>query len=320
MKKIYLIAILLLSGLLYSCEKGEGTLTPSGIEEGYHMPQGNNPFDATIMGYYEKYGSCFLYNFTDKDTYWTPSGWKNGVTSSTMTGGTPGYLVTPAEPEYIPQQLALIEKCWLNLYSDAFLKKFLPLKIMLCSSVSTVTLLFTPSPAHYGTTPVDAYFNYDNICVNYGNESVLTMNASKELALSRTLSRLFVELIVSRGMSSPSDLPAFTSVVSYSGLSNLKTVSAGFARGFFPMPSSTTSTIDWKKFMLLMVSYPESYLYRNKAITNDSWDTTEAAWEGILNPTKDTKGLMKKRYDMVRNYFIEKYNMDLQSIGNRFNY
>lgn len=320
MKKIYYITILLLSGLLVSCEKEEGTLTPSGIEEGYHMPQGSNPFDATIMGYYEKYGSCFLYQFTGKDTYWTPSGWKNGVVSETMTGGLAGYLVTPAEPEYIPQQLALIEKCWLNLYSEAFLKKFLPLKIMLCSSVSTVSLLFTPSPAHYGLTPVDAYFNYDNICVNYGSESVLTMNAAKELALSRTLSRLFVELIVSRGISSPSDVPAFTSVVSYSGLSSLKTVSAGLARGFFPMPSSTTPVIDWKKFMLLMVSYPEAYLYRNKVITNDSWDTSEAAWEGILNPTKDTKGLMKKRYDMVRNYFIEKYNMDLQSIGNRFSY
>lgn len=283
------------------------------------MPQGNNPFDATIMGYYEKYGSCFLYKFTDKDTYWTPSGWKNGVTSPTMTGGLAGYIVAPSQEEYIPQQLALLERCWLNLYSDAFLKKFLPLKIMLCSKVSTVSLLFSPS-LHYGETPIDAYFNYDNICVSYGSGSVLSVNAAKELELSRTLSRLFVELIVSRGISTPSDVPAFTSVVSYSGLSSLKTVSAGLVRGFFPMPSSTTPTIDWKKFMLLMVSYPESYLNRSKAITNDSWDTSEAAWEGILNPTKDTKGLMKKRYDMVRSYFIDKYNMDLQSIGNRFNY
>ena len=60
MKKIYLILIVLLAGLFSSCEKGEGTLTPSGIEEGYHMPQGNNPFDATIMGYYEKYGSSSI--------------------------------------------------------------------------------------------------------------------------------------------------------------------------------------------------------------------------------------------------------------------
>ncbi len=96
--------------------------------------------------------------------------------------------------EYIPQQFALIERCWLNLYSEAFLKKFLPLKIMLCSSVSTVSLLFTPT-FHYGLTPIDAYFNYDNICVSYGSESVLTMNAEKELALSRTLSRLFVDLL-----------------------------------------------------------------------------------------------------------------------------
>ena len=37
---------------------------------------------------------------------------------------------------------------------------------------------------------------------------------------------------------------------------------------------------------------------------------------GILNPVKDVNGLLKKRYDMVRNYFIENYNMDLQKVGN----
>ena len=320
MKKIYITLIVLLMGLFSSCEKAEGNLTPSGIEEGYHMPQGNNAFDATIMNYYKKYGSCLLYDFTDKDTYWTPYGWKNGAIGTVAEGGKAGYLVTPANVSYIPQQLALIDECWLSLYSDTFLKKFLPLKIMLCSSVSTTTYLFTPAPAHYGLTSVDGYFNYDNICVNYGSESVLTITASKKLAFTRTLCRLLVEYVVDRGISTPADLPAFSTTVSYSGLSSLKTVSAGLARGFFPMPSSTTPTVDWKKFMLLMVSYPESYLNRSKAITNDSWDTSEAAWEGILNPTKDTKGLMKKRYDMVRNYFIEKYNMDLQSIGNRFNY
>ena len=99
MKKRYLIIIVLLAGLVSSCEKSEDIPTPSGIEEGYHMPQGNNPFDATIMGYYEKYGSCFLYKFTDKDTYWTPSGWKNGVTSPTMTGGLAGYIVAPSQEE-----------------------------------------------------------------------------------------------------------------------------------------------------------------------------------------------------------------------------
>jgi len=320
MKKIYLIVVVLLAGLFSSCEKEEGKLTPSGIEEGYKMPQGDNAFDATIMNYYEKYGSCLLYDFTDKDTYWTPYGWKNGVVGTMAEGGKAGYLVTPADASYIPQQLELLDECWLSLYSDAFLKKFLPLKIMLCSSVSTVTLLFTPSPMHYGLTSIDAYFNYDNICVNYGGENISTMTAGKKLAFSRALCRLLVEYMVERGISAPSDLPAFSTTVTYSGMSSLKTVSAGLARGFFPMPSSTTPTIDWKKFMLLMVSYPESYLNRNKAITNDSWDTSEAAWEGILNPTKDTKGLMKKRYDMVRNYFIQNYNMDLQSIGNRFSY
>ena len=42
-------------------------------------------------------------------------------------------------------------------------------------------------------------------------------------------------------------------------------------------------------------------------------------WDDILNPAKDVNGLLKKRYDMVRDYFIENYNMDLQKIGNELN-
>ena len=49
---------------------------------------------------------------------------------------------------------------------------------------------------------------------------------------------------------------------------------------------------------------------------NNNWDSTSKNWDGILNPVKDVNGLLKKRYDMVRNYFIENYNMDLQKVGN----
>ena len=64
-----------------------------------------------------------------------------------------------------------------------------------------------------------------------------------------------------------------------------------------------------------MIGYSEEFLTREPQYTSD-YDDTEKNFDGILNPAKDVNGLLKKRYDMVRNYFIENYNMDLQSVGN----
>ena len=75
---------------------------------------------------------------------------------------------------------------------------------------------------------------------------------------------------------------------------------------------------DWKTFMMMMVLCSEEFLTRVPEYNND-WDYTAKNWDGILNPVKDVNHLLKKRYDMVRNYFIENYNMDLQKIGNELN-
>ena len=34
-----------------------------------------------------------------------------------------------------------------------------------------------------------------------------------------------------------------------------------------------------------------------------------------LNPSKDTKGLIRKKYDMITKYFQTVYEVDLQKIG-----
>ena len=75
---------------------------------------------------------------------------------------------------------------------------------------------------------------------------------------------------------------------------------------------------DWKSFLLMMVTCSEEFLTRTPEFNSD-WDYTEKNWDGLLNPVKDVNGLLKKRYDMVRNYFIENYNMDLQKVGNELN-
>src|ERR1035437_3706991 len=96
-KNIYqLMLMVLISAVFFSCKK-EAPLTPSTEKIGYVVPQGNNDYDATIVNFYNTYGKYLLYNFTDKDTYWTPNGWRK-ATLGTNGYWTLGYLESPADP------------------------------------------------------------------------------------------------------------------------------------------------------------------------------------------------------------------------------
>jgi hypothetical protein len=70
-----------------------------------------------------------------------------------------------------------------------------------------------------------------------------------------------------------------------------------------------TAVRDWSLYMQALVSCSETRL--NKSTVN-----TDATFNGILNVTKDANGVIRKRYNMVRNYYINNYNVDLQAIGN----
>lgn len=43
------------------------------------FPKESHDYDDVIVDIFNQYGSCLLYKYTDKDTYWTHSDWMNGV-------------------------------------------------------------------------------------------------------------------------------------------------------------------------------------------------------------------------------------------------
>jgi hypothetical protein len=61
--------------------------------------------------------------------------------------------------------------------------------------------------------------------------------------------------------------------------------------------------------MQAMVTCTETTLNKSQA-------NTITSFTGILNITKDRNGKIRQRYNIVRNYFINTYGVDLQVIGN----
>ena len=318
MKRNYFYIVLLLHMFLVVACYDEKELSPSGITSSYSVPQGEHDYDDVIVEYYRKYGSCLLYKFTDKDTYWTPSGWMNGVLGES---GKDGYIITPADENYVGKQLEVIQDLWFDFYSDEFLKEFLPVKIMLCSQIDSVYISWDFSSFPFVQLgigeKVNAWYNYDNICVSYGNEAVISMTKADSLAFKNKINSIFVESMIGRGETAPTK--DFEEGANYNiNSSDMYSAAKLWAAG---IPSYNTSSYtisaeyDWKNFMLMMLLCPEEFLTRVPEFNND-WDMTSANWDGILNPVKDVNGLLKKRYDIVRNYFKENYNMDLQKVGN----
>jgi len=295
---------MLLSAACFSCKK-ETAPTASTDTQGYTVPQGTNSYDTTILGYYNKYGTYLLYKFTGKDTYWTPTGWKNAdSTSSTI-----GYYVSQANPDYVAKQLALVKKLWFSYYTDKFLKDFLPAKIMLCATVDSayVTYVFTPvyTPV-FKTKAVAAWYNYDNICVNNARPVIDTMTTRDSITYMAKINLIFIQSMIGRNVANPT--ADFASATNYS--TTISSQALAYANGIlYTYYNGPTSVRDWGMYMQAMVSCSETRL-------NKSTAATDATFNGILNATKDVNGVVRKRYNILRNYYINNYGVDLQAIGN----
>lgn len=310
---LFTIIVMTVVIVLFSCTKKEAALTPSEEDQGYVVPQGTSDYDATIVNFYNKFGVYLLYDFTDKDTYWTPAGWKNSTLSTTTIGfWSPGYEVVKANPLYVKKQLSLLDSTWFRFYTDKFLDEFLPTKIMLCAKVDSVySTIISFSPVTYvkNTKAVAAWFNYDNICVNNAGPAIDTMKAADRKAYTGKVNVIFAQSIIGRKLAKATT--DFAAVANYSV--NYTTYAAAYAQGILhPYSSSPTADLDWGLYMLAMVSMSETML-------NNSTVNTDNTFKGILNATKDVNGKIRNRYNQVRNYYITNYNVDLQAIGNAAN-
>lgn len=315
-----------------SCNYHEDDLEPSGLQTSFQLPQGSSEADKAIRQFYANYGKYILYDFTDKDVYWTPTSWTNGEPTTETSEGKPGFYVKKADTQYIGSQLTLLNEVWFDLCNESAKKQLLPTLIFLCSEVNTLVskYVFTPSfHMEYQPLAIGAKYNYAGISVTYGSESILSVSAADKKELQRTIIDEWTNYISERLVPAPTD---FLSMVNYTDQSVTQAYSpidccaVGTLEAGYSGPDQT----DWPRYLKMIMMFPESYLTEDPGDISSwsSWteyDFTLSAsvfnydrnFHGILHPTKDTKGMVRKRYDFVRNYFIQHYQVDLQGIGNK---
>ena len=330
MKKISIYFSMLFALVaLSSCSYSEDDLTPSDIKSSYQLPQGNHDYDATIQAFYDNYGIYLLYKFADKDAYWTPTGWKNGVATTDSVTGKDGFIIKPADEAYVGQQLALLNEVWFSSLGDNVKKQLLPVKILLCSEVDSIKMNYVFEPTFhmsYDPYPVLAWYNYDNICVSYGSSAVTTITPDEKHYLRFKLMQVWAEYICERKVE-PST--KFKSIIDYSN----KDVTGAYgpeqsiAVGLLNDGYNSSADKNWLLFLKMMLCFPESWLMEDPGDLSSWYSWTlyinggsqydyTGNFHGILTDTKDPNGLLRQQYNVVRQYFIDNYNFDPQTIGN----
>ncbi|SEW35221.1 hypothetical protein [Chitinophaga arvensicola] len=291
--------------LLFSCKKDVSIGAPVPIEADYKLPQGNASQEANdkIQQLYNKYGSYFLYSFTQKDFIWVQS---TGSSASKVDTAVLG------NPAYAGDMLNFLDDIWLKFLPDDFKKnQGIPYRVMMADTIKQYRPGFPPGREYLYS---DYKVTGKAIAFAGMNSSLRTMTGAQKTAKKN----IFISAIWNYYVSAKIlDVPAsFYTLSNYAPtaaptlpLSNADNKEAYRQRGFIPgFDPVYLTTNEW---------YNGAYSWQT-AKTNDLNSfvanltmRTDAQMEPFLKYP-----LIKQKFDLLVNYYKTKYNIDVRAIAN----
>jgi len=273
----------------------------------YQLPQGNAPFDTTILNFFHTYNTYILYKFSDVDFNYQlsfnlanpPGGTTNGVVGPVVMRGGDAIAIQAA--------LDFMNQYWFSFYPEGFKKQYLPQKILLAGLIynsrwNGITKIYDTIRMNPDTIPIEGI---DHITLPKIDTAFNTCPLASKLALKAQLNRLFLKHLmypVVNTMPAPVAPPAdFFKVSNYAlaGISGVQQYKYGF--------NSTTRSGNAPTPGADILSYLDTICAKPRAAL-DAY---------MLNPSVDVQGLCKRKYDLLVNYFKANYNVDIQAIGNK---
>ena len=284
MKEIRLYLVLWSALLVGACaeDKKLGEVEP--LEQGYVLPQGKSPADDRIVSLFEKYGTYFLYEYTEADF-----SWRQG-------GGSLSYSYTVPDPQCAGNMLDLLNEIWFNFYPEEFHKQYMPRKVFLT-----------------GTLEVNGRSIYTRIAqgqiaVGYCSEVLVDMSEEMKTEFKSALQRELLKDWINRGVIA---IPGeFYEVSDYSYAADVDDPDSPDyvrARGFVGTSNGTewSDQVDWQTGRL-----PESDDLRY--FIDSMVSRTSEEWASDLEYP-----LIQQKYDILWEYILENYKIDLREIGNK---
>jgi hypothetical protein len=274
----------LLLCIFSSCHK-EASPVPDKVPDFYTLPQGNQPYDDSIVAFHQKYGSYILYKFTQRDltysyNYYLP-----------VTYG-------PANPAWIKNTLAYFRSECLDFYPESFLQKTMPFKIMLAAYFDSSYVLgevITPM----GRALTGFCATRGTLGIGWTDSTLSQQSPARLKQLRGFLHRSYMQQAV---LSGAIEIPA--AFKKYSPDSYLpfggNEPAGGMIEGISAALGKDANVVwDFSCYICAITGHTKAEL-----------DAT------ILNPAYDTKGLIQLKYNAVINFYRDNYGVDLQAVGN----
>ncbi|MDR0544714.1 MAG: putative zinc-binding metallopeptidase [Odoribacteraceae bacterium] len=310
MKHTYTIiiaaALLLLAPCHVACN-GEEDLIPRVDPENVYgdptLPQGDHDYDAFILDFFRKYNTLMLYKYDPQDIYWniTNNSFIPVVRDSVGNVAVAGYVDTPADENYVGEQIELIREKFLAHYPDDFLREMLPKKIFLLRSFVEV------SKTNVATDRAPAA-GIDYLLFQWGGEEIRSIAPAQVNDFKSKASEVFLRRLVASGKIQRD--PAFLSITNYGtpGSGNAARLENGFIT-----PSAITEAADWDAYLYAIVYTPYDTLVKPRGSLSA---TDFVNRRGVLTPEYDVSGKIRQKYWAMVDYFKDAFNVDLQAIGN----
>ncbi|SKA37851.1 hypothetical protein SAMN04488128_104349 [Chitinophaga eiseniae] len=193
-----------------------------------------------------------------------------------------------ANPAYIGNTLRFFYDQLITRYPESFLKKTLPFKVLLASYIGTGA---TRDAAGFAST-------ISTLTIGWADSTLPDKTPAATKQMRGLLNRFYME----RAYRVKSvDIPqAFIELAPYDYLA----IQPGnkYANGVI---GNTNASI---------LNVVVDFLDYVEAITSHSKAELEAT---VLSPTVDTKGLIRKKYEIIINYFANNFATDLQAVGEK---
>ena len=282
MKKINIYLLTLIVLWCVACSENDklGEIEP--LTPDYELPQGKSPADNRIEDYYKQYGSYILYDYTKLDfQYDMPS--------------TSDFTYVLPDPQYVGDMLDLLEDIWFDFYSAKFHKKCMPFKLFF-SEVLQMNYIT-------GTYRMFSYSIGNSCYLGFCSDTLKKITPATKLQFKDELQKNLWGLWLSGTVSGPE---AFYEVSDYSRVTDDDVSSPNHARvrGFLSMDG-----FEWSMYMqfhpLSGKKQSDLISFVFAAITRTSSDLAS----DLAYP------LVKKKYDILRNWLLEEYDFDIQKVG-----
>lgn len=297
--KIKIVILLMASVILWSACDDDDNLRPTeGLEKTYSLPQGNHDYDPAIVDWNKRCGVYILYEFEPKDLYWAQTTWVEAVETDGVRSS--GILGEPADQDYVGKQLQLVEQHLLKYYPDTILRSWVPLKLLLCSKLEQVYDI-----PYEWREDLPLYTGVDMMAMNYGNAGIVGMDAGTVTEFRDLINTAMVSRAVNIGkIVIPLEFSRISTYGEYISASTM------YKNGFIGNTSQVA------KIETDFITYMEAMITKSYEELTRETNPGDQSYAGILHPTKDVNGLIQQKYKIVADYLKEKYNVDLQKIGN----